>query len=88
MEAKGIVASNGVPVTVLRKEAALPRQGATKVWGDVQKSSQACIVGRACNTRQSPLSIAGNVRILGTHVPKDVCLPREVFHVPLEVVID
>ncbi len=31
-------------------------------------------MGRACNTRQSPLSIIGNVRILGIHVLKDVCL--------------
>ena len=34
MEAKGVAASNGVPATVLRKEAALSRQGAAKVWGD------------------------------------------------------
>jgi len=30
-------------------------------------------VGPVCNTRLSPLSITGNVRILGTHVLKDVC---------------
>jgi hypothetical protein len=63
---------------------ALLRQGAAKVRDDEQKSSQAYIVGRACNTRQSPLSIIGNVRILGIHAPKDVCLPREVCHVPFE----
>ena len=69
---------------VLWEEAALPRQGAAKVRGDEQKSSQACIVGRGCNTIQSPLSISGNVRILGIQVPKDTCLPREVSHVPFE----
>ena len=30
----------------------------------------------------SPLSIISSVRILGAYVLKDVCLPREVFHVP------
>ncbi len=74
MEAKDIVfITTGYPVTVLRKAVAPLRWSSTKVRGDVQKSSQACIVGRACNTRQSPLSIIGNVRILGTHVLKDVC---------------
>jgi hypothetical protein len=84
VEAKGVAADNGVPVTVLRKAVALLRQGAAKVRGDEQKSSQARIVGPACNTRLSPLSIIGNVRILGAYVPKDVCLPREVSHVPFE----
>jgi len=74
MEAKGVAVGNGVSATVLRKAAALLRQGTAKVRGDEQKSSQACIVGRACNTRRSPLSILGNVRILGIHVPKDVYL--------------
>ncbi len=68
------VITTGYPVTVLRKAVAPLRWSSTKVRGDVQKSSQACIVGRACNTRQSPLSIIGNVRILGIHVLKDVCL--------------
>jgi hypothetical protein len=35
-------------------------------------------VGRACNTRQSPLSIISQVRILGARVRKDACLPREI----------
>jgi len=34
MEAKSVAASNGVPATVLRKEAALSRQGAAKVRSD------------------------------------------------------
>lgn len=76
--------TTGYPVTVLRKAVALLRQGTAKVRGDEQESSQACIVGRACNTRQSPLSTISNARILGIHVPKDVCLPREVSHVPFE----
>jgi hypothetical protein len=42
----------GYPVTVLGKEAALPRQGtATNARGDEQKPSQADLVGRAGNTR-------------------------------------
>jgi len=39
-------------------------------------------VGSACNTRLSPLSIISSASILGAYVLKDVCLPREVFHVP------
>ena len=40
MEAKGVaVVHSGVPVTVLRKEAALLRQGTVKVRDDVQESS-------------------------------------------------
>jgi hypothetical protein len=41
-------------------------------------------VGPVCNTRLSPLSILGSARALGAYVPKDVCLPREVSHVPFE----
>ena len=67
------------------EEAALQRQGTAKVRGDdTETEFEAHIVGRACNSRRSPLSIIGNVRILGAHVPKDVCLPREVSHVPSE----
>ncbi|MBW2647717.1 MAG: hypothetical protein JRE23_16390 [Deltaproteobacteria bacterium] len=33
----------------------------------------------------SPLSIISSARILGAHVLKDVCLPREVFHAPRDV---
>ncbi len=51
MEAKDVAVDNGVPVTVFRKAVTLPRQGTAKIRDDVQKSSQACIVGRACNTR-------------------------------------
>lgn len=39
---------------------------------------EAGLVGRACNTRQSPLSILGQSRILGVHVRKDACSPREI----------
>ena len=70
--------ATGYPVTVLGKEAALLRQGTANARGDEQKSSQAGMVGRACNTRQSPLSILSQARILGARVRKDACLPREV----------
>jgi len=40
--------------------------------------------GRACTTRQSPLSILRCVRKLGIRVPKGMCLPREISHVALE----
>ena len=45
-------------------------------------------MGRACNTRRSPLSTISSARILGAHVPKDVCLPREASHVPRKVACD
>jgi len=83
MEAKGIaVWQPGVPVICGRpgKEAALPRQGTANARGDEQESSQAGLVGRVCNTRQSPLSILSQIRILGAHVQKDACSPRESCH--------
>ena len=51
--------ATGYPATVLGKEAALLRQGTASARGDEQEPSQAGLVGRACNTRQSPLSIIG-----------------------------
>jgi hypothetical protein len=41
MEAKGVAGCKGASVTVSLKEAALPRQGAAKVRGDAQESSEA-----------------------------------------------
>ena len=70
--------ATGYPVTVPGEEAALPRQGTAKARGDVQEPSQAGLVGRAGNTRQSPLSILGQAGILGARVRKDACLPREI----------
>ncbi len=49
--------------------------------GDEQEPSQAGLVGRAGNTRQSPLSIISQARILGARVRKDACLPREICRV-------
>ena len=72
--------ATGYPAMVPGKEAALPRQGTANARGDEQESSQAGLVGRACNTRQSPLSILGQIRILGAHVRKDACSPRESCH--------
>jgi len=51
MEAKGIAVSNRVSVTMLGEEAVLPRQDTANARGDVQKPSQAGLVGRAGNTR-------------------------------------
>ena len=72
--------ATGYPATVLGKEAALLRQGTANVRGDEQEPSQAGLVGRACNTRQSPLSILSQARILGARVRKDACSPREICH--------
>ena len=70
---------------MLGEEAALLRQGTANVRGDVQKPSprkrdlrHAGLVGRAGNTRQSPLSIISQAGILGVRVRKDTCLPREI----------
>ena len=46
--------------------------------GDVQKPSQAGLVGRVRNTGLSPLSIINQAGILGARVRKDACLPREI----------
>ncbi|NVM22015.1 MAG: hypothetical protein HWN68_09585, partial [Desulfobacterales bacterium] len=70
--------ATGYPVTVLGEEAAMPRQGTANAQGDEQEPSQAGLVGRAGNTRQSPLAILGQASILGTRVRKDACLPREI----------
>jgi hypothetical protein len=72
--------ATGYPVTVPGKEAALPRQGTVNARGDEQESSQAGLVGRACNTMRSLLSILSQTRILGAHVRKDACSPREICH--------
>jgi hypothetical protein len=72
--------ATGYPATVPGKEAALPRQGTASARGDAQESSQAGLVGRACNTRRSPLSILSQTRILGARVRKDACSPREICH--------
>ena len=69
--------ATGLPATGSGKEAALLRQGTANARGDEQESSQAVLVGRACNTRRSPLSIIGQGRILGVHVRKDACSPQE-----------
>jgi len=61
-------------VTVLGEEAALPRQGTANARGDEQEPSQAGLVGRAGNTRQSPLSILSQAGILGARVRKAVGL--------------
>ena len=70
--------ATGYLVTVPGKEAALLRQGTANARGDEQEPSQAGLVGRACNTRRSPLSIISQIRILGAHVRKDACPPREI----------
>jgi hypothetical protein len=72
--------ATGYPATVPGEEAALPWQATANVRGDEQESSQADLVGRACNTRRSPLSIIGQTRILGAHVRKDACSPREICY--------
>ena len=65
-------------------EKAAPIRGTANAWGNEQEPSQAGLVGRVCNTRQSPLSIIGQAGILGARVRKDACLPREICHVALE----
>ncbi len=45
MEAKGVVLSQRVIGNDTLKEAALPRQGSANVRDDVQKSSQANLIG-------------------------------------------
>jgi len=42
--------ATGYPVTVLGEEAAPLRRGTANAWGDVQKSSEAGLVGRVRNT--------------------------------------
>ena len=42
--------ATGYPVTVLGEEAALLQRGTANAWGDVQKSSEAGLVGRVRNT--------------------------------------
>ena len=83
MEAKGIaVGQPGLSITcgTPGKEAAPPRRGTANAWGDAQELSQAGLVGRACNTRQGPLSILSQIRILGVHVRQDACSPRVICH--------
>ena len=63
---------------MLGEEAALLRQGTANARGDVQKPSQAGLVGRVRNTGLSPLSIISQAGILGARVRKDACLPREI----------
>ncbi len=63
---------------VLGETVALLLQGTANAWGDVQKSSQAGLVGRIRNTGQSPLTTLSQARILGARVQKGMCLPREV----------
>ena len=68
---------------MLGEEAALLRQGTANARGDVQEPIQAGLVGRAGNTRQSPLSILSQAGILGARVQKDTCLPREICRVSI-----
>ena len=68
---------------MLGEEAALLRQGTANARGDEQEPSQAGLVGRAGNTRQSPLSILSQTCILGARVQKDACLPREICRVSI-----
>ena len=68
---------------MLGEEAALLRQGTANARGDEQEPSQAGLVGRAGNTRQSPLSILSQPCILGARVRKDACLPREICRVSI-----
>ncbi len=63
------------------EKAALPRQSTANARDDVQKPSQAGLVGRVRNTGLSPLSIISQAGILGARVQKDTCLPREVCRV-------
>jgi hypothetical protein len=72
-------------------EKAAPMRGTANAWGNEQEPSprkrdlrHAGLVGRVCNTRQTPLSIIGQEGILGARVRKDACLPREICHVALE----
>ena len=64
---------------MLGEEAAQLRQGTANARGDVQKPSQAGLVGRVRNTGLSPLSIISQAGILGSRVRKDACLPREIW---------
>ena len=80
--------ATGYPATVPGKEAAQLRQGTANARDDEQEPSPrkrdlryADLVGRACNTRQSPLSILSQTRILGARVRKDACSPREICRV-------
>jgi len=64
-----------------REEAALLRQGTAKVRGDEQKPSmRRTHWDEPAHQVRSPLSIIRCVRKLGIHVPKDMCLPREICH--------
>jgi hypothetical protein len=76
--------ATGYLATGPREEAALPRQGTANARGDEQQPSQAGLVGRVCNTRQSPLSILGQAGILGARVRKVVGLtPGDPLCVPV-----
>ena len=76
--------ATGYPVTVPRKEAVPPRRDTANARGDEQKPSQAGLVGRVCNSRQSPLSIIGQAGILGARVRKVVGLtPGDPLRVQL-----
>lgn len=70
---------------MFRKEAALLRRGTAKVRGDVQKSSMRR-THRDESAQQDKVLYPSLrcVRKLGTYVLKDMCLPREVSHVPFE----
>jgi hypothetical protein len=79
MEAKGIaVWQPGIRRRCLERRP--PCHGRVpRTHGAMYKNRvEAVLVGRACNTRQSPLSILGQRRILGAHVRKDACSPREI----------
>ena len=81
MEAKGIaVAQLGIRRRCLGRRP--PCYGRVpRTHGAMYKNRvEAVLVGRACNTRRSPLSILGQRRILGAHVRKDACSPREICH--------
>ncbi len=95
MEAKGVaVWQRGIPPEAgcfgkkLPCRGKVPRRyGMTNhAFGVTQAPTEykAHTPGRACTTRQSPLSILRCVRKLGIRVPKGMCLPREISHVALE----
>jgi len=80
------VITTGYPVTVLRKAVASLRRSNTKARVTNRNRVRRAFAGPAYNTRLNPLSIISSARILGAYVLKDVCLPREVFQVPQDVV--
>jgi len=81
------VITTGYPVTVFRKAVALLRRSNTKARGGRTEIESGVHLRFQSRHRAglSPLSIISSARILGAYVLKDVCLPREVFHVPLKV---